>query len=1024
MGLVPARLFREGRGRWAALAVLVSVLTLLSIPLEAQQVVSGTVVNARTQRPIGNTQVRVEGTDLGGVTNSDGEFQIVGVPTGQITLVVVRIGFRPLIRVVASGTTGNTLSITESAVSLDEIVVTGTAGQQTARSIGNAVAQVQMTDLLELAPAPDISKMLSGQVAGVRFMSTGGEVGAGAISRIRGVSSMSLAATPLIYVDGVRVNNLDNELGAFAGTGFDGAQQPSRINDFNPEDIESIEIIKGPAAATLYGTEAANGVIQIITKKGRQGRPTVNMWVRQGASSMPDPENLFPEVYYRAADGSVQSFNVLREDRIRNGNVWFHTGHAQTYGASVDGGSEQMTYYMSMDWARDEGPVPYNWRNKLTGRANVGYRPNDAFDVNLSLGMVRSSAQSSSAQQPFTTAIIWSCPAPGCEEGSGAPNAIDGPFRGYIAYLPEVYEDEIEGFQHVDRTTVSVQANHRITPWLTHRVTVGGDFGNNRNSELYRATGNLGNALAQGSKTIVNSRVTFASADYQASATLRPTSNLTFTPSAGFQFFRKQQELTFAQGQTFPVSALETVSSGATRIAEEDFIENRTVGVFFQGQASWKDRLFLTGAVRGDDNSAFGENFKFVAYPKVQGSWVVTDEPFAQGSSLLSTLKLRAAWGRSGQQPDVFAALRTYEPTVGVDGASTLTPDNVGNLDLEPEVGEELEVGFDASLFDDRVALGFTHFRQRTTNAILRVPALPSLGFPGTRFENIGEVKNNGIELTFQGTVTRSDNFGLDLGFTFSTTKNQITSLGGQPPLVHNAAFGQMHVEGLPLASIFMKRVVSADIDDSGALPVAANVLCEGGTIIEGTNVSRGGGAPVPCAEAPAVYWGQPVPEWEGSASTTVTLFRHFELYGLVDFLGGRTLIDGSVAGSHRFFLHSRAAVARDDPILLGYESLGGEGIWQTGTINGGFAKLRTISATVRFPQSWAERLRASRMSLNLAAENLATLWVGESNTFGHDIIDPEVAQQTGGATEGLSAFNQEGWPMMRSFYATVRVTF
>ena len=215
--------------------------------------------------------------------------------------------------------------------------------------------------------------------------------------------------------------------------------------------------------------------------------------------------------------GQVSSFNVLKIDRDVYGNEWFQTGHAQSYGADVTGGTQLITYYVSADWDRDEGVVQYNWRNRMSGRANLTYTPSEKLELNFGLGAIRSKAQSASAQQALPTAIIWACPAPGCEAGDlAAPSRIDGPYRGYIAYLPEAYEDEIEGFQHVDRTTFTLEARHEPYDWFTQRSIVGGDFSGVRNSELYRATGNIGQFTPWGRKTIINLNTSYFSLDYQA----------------------------------------------------------------------------------------------------------------------------------------------------------------------------------------------------------------------------------------------------------------------------------------------------------------------------------------------------------------------------------------------------------------------------------------------------------------------------------------------------------------------------
>lgn len=1014
----------------------------LSSPAARQGSIAGTVVESGTQRPLAGAQVYIPGTDLGVLTDGDGAYTLTEVPVGEQTVRVELIGYGALERqvVVREGeATRVDFEIERQALALDEIVVTGTAGGQRTRAIGNVVGRVNAAEQQQIAPSSQVQEMLSAQVPGVRIMRTGGEVGTGGISRIRGASSISLTGQPLVYVDGVRVDGGDQTPGMGIGA-FRGGEQPSRINDLPPEDIESIEVIKGPAAATLYGTEASNGVINIITKKGSEGAPTVNLRLRQGAYWLPDPVNFFPPTYYRCSGasqevdvdprlrcepGEIVEVNILQIERDIHGYEWFRTGQAPAVSGDVSGGTETLRYHFSADWDREEGYVPYNWRSRLGGRANLGYTPTEQLSFDFNIGAVRSTSQSASTQQPLTTAILWACPAPGCEPGSGSGSALDGPMRGYIGYLPEIYEDEIEGFQNVDRTTAGLTINHIPTSWLTQRLTLGGDFTNIRDTQLWRATGSLGNTNPDGQKEIGHTRGLHMTLDYGADATWDASPELTLTTSAGAQFYRRVHDASFARGTTFPIDALETVSSGAVRTAGEESWENRSFGVYVQEQIGWRDRVFLTAALRGDDNSAFGENFTFVTYPKFSASWVLSEEPFLAGQRLLNTFRLRAAWGRAGQQPNVFDAVRTYQPVDGVEGQAAITPNNVGNPDLKPEVGDELELGFDASFLDGRVSAELTHFRQRTVDALVRVPTVPSLGFPGFQFRNIGETQNRGIELGLNAQVYRGEDASLDLGFTLASSKNKVVDLGGENAVVQNVSDGQYHVEGFPIAGIFAKRVVSADlVEQESGRNTTENRMCEGGELVPGTNFSRGGGAPVPCDDAPQVYWGQPLPEWEGSVSANLTLFRNLTIYGLVDFIRGRTWINGDIRSAHHSFLNTRAMVEGTDPIIVSYVDMGGDGRPQPGLMSGDFAKLRTVSAQYRLPDAWAQRLGASRLTFTAAADNLAILWMGAKENFGHRSIDPERASQTGGETDGLSATHQEGWPVGRRVTTTLRVTF
>lgn len=437
--------------------------------------------------------------------------------------------------------------------------------------------------------------------------------------------------------------------------------------------------------------------------------------------------------------------------------------------------------------------------------------------------------------------------------------------------------------------------------------------------------------------------------------------------------------------------------------------------------------------MRGDDNSAFGQNFDFVVYPKFSASWVVSEEPFMEGVNWINDLRLRGAWGKAGQQPDVFAALRTYQPAVGPAGSSTIRPENIGNPDLEPEVGVELELGFDASFLERRVDLQFTYYDQAKKDAIIQVPVKPSVGFPGTQFQNIGEISNRGVEIGLNARAFAGESWDLDLSFNLATNSNEIVSMGGLAPQILNGAnpttgwSGQYFVEGFPLGAIFLKKVVSAEITGTGAAARGSNVMCEGGPVIAGTpNLSRGGGGAVACANAPYLYRGSPIPTREASLSSTLTLFNRLSLFAQVDYQGGHSMINGSAAGGALFFKITKAIQERSDPILLGYEALGADGINQAGLIDASFAKLRRVSASYTVPETFASRIGAERLTLTLSGHNLLTLWQATESVFGYPIRDPEQRDTgaSGSDPGGLHAYVQEAWPPIRRLMFTARVTF
>lgn len=971
---------------------LTFLLTFAGGAVAQEAVIAGRVLVEGSLQPLSGAQVVVAGTTAGTITNAEGRFRIeVAAPAGtEVQLRTMMLGYRTATPMVAVGDTDIEITLSHAAIELDAVVVTGTPGQTQKRAIGNVIAQVDASNIVEKAPVQDVQELLSNRVAGVITMPGSGNVGTGSVTRVRGVSSLSLSNEPLIYVDGVRLNN-----DASGGPAIRQGRQVNRLNDINPNDIASIEVIKGPAAATLYGTEASNGVIQIITKKGRQGAPTLNVTMKQGVNWLMDPGGKIPTVYSTdPVTGELLSVN-LYEQEVAAGREPFQVGPIQEYGASLRGGTDQVRYFLSTDYEDSQGIVDYNWQDRISARGNMGLLLTDELEINANAGFVTGETRFAQAASGWGVwdQFVW-----------GSPARLDSRTRGFLRATPEAV-GEIESFMKIDRFTGGVQVDHRPWEWLAQRFTVGLDNGDETNSILFprHTTGAdyFFGGRSLGWRSVERRKSVYTTLDYSATATAEVFSGLSSATSAGLQYYTKRFENVEAIGQEFPAPPVKTVGGAAVTFAGEDIIENKTVGAYLQEQISWNNRLFLTAAVRGDDNSAFGANYDFVVYPKLSASWVVDEEPFWPGSHFLSALRLRGAWGLAGQQPDVFAAIRLYQPSTGRGDASVLTPQAIGNPELAPEVGEELELGFDAGLLDDRLGVNFTFYNQRTHDAIVQKQLSPSIGFPGFQFVNIGELHNWGTELEVNALVLQRENFGWDFGFNYGTNHNEVVDLGGLPPIV----FGrQQHREGFPIGAIFHERIVSADLGPDGE---PTNILC-----------ADGDGGTVACGDAPRVFWGTPTPTWQGAVHSTLTLFENLQVYGMVDFRGGHMIQYGDINASHTTFRNTRAINVGDDPILLAYDRTGLTDA--TGFMDAGFAKLREISATYTATPAWAGRIGASSASITMAGRNLATLWVAQEDIFGHPIPDPEV--RTPGSN--LSSYVQTVIPPFTSFITTVRLTF
>src|SRR5438067_6377727 len=344
--------------------------------------IAGVVVSRSSGAPIGDVQVTVTGTPERAFTDARGRFRFDDLAGTTVVLQVRRIGLRGVTDTVNVGDTNLRVALEQKVLELSQVVVTGTSSATEIGRVGNAVSRINAADLTQKAPIDGVQDLLNARAAGVVIQRATGAVGSGSRIRIRGASSFSLSNQPLMYVDGVRVD-ADPATGP-ANQAF-GSSSISRYNDFNPDDIESIEIVKGPAATTLYGTEASGGVMQIITKQGTPGPARWNLTLRQGANFLSNPEGRFPTNYQRDALGNIISVN-MRDLESQLGGSIFRTGHAADYQLSVSGGSSAVRYYAAGGTELQGGAEPNNDIRHTTGRANLTITPSDKVTLSARVG--------------------------------------------------------------------------------------------------------------------------------------------------------------------------------------------------------------------------------------------------------------------------------------------------------------------------------------------------------------------------------------------------------------------------------------------------------------------------------------------------------------------------------------------------------------------------------------------------------------------------------------------------------------
>ena len=993
--------------KWSVGALVVGMMAIVATPSTAHSIIppgtaiqarvlTGTVVDERA-RGVAGAVITVVGTTIRTSTDGAGRFRLENAPDGDVSLRVTAIGFSPLTRAVSAGATELQIALTPSAINLEELIVTGTAVAAQKREIGNSVATINATEFQDFAPARDLTNLLNGKAAGVSIIPGTGTVGGGPRITIRGQGSLSLSDQPLLYVDGVRVNN-DVASGP-KSQGYDSGII-SRLNDFGPDDIESIQVIRGPAAATLYGTEAASGVIQIITKRGNPGRTKYEFTVRGGVQYFQNAHERIEPNYYLDENGQL-TFQDLYADQEALGLPPFRTGNITSIGGSISGGNRPLAYMLSSTYDHDNGVDRRNELSRFTIRGNVDITPSEKFTANASLAFVRGRTD---LANDIGFGFLFNSML-------GFPLLKDGPTRGFLAFTPEVAE-LFESWQTVNRFTGSVQLQHRPSSWFSHRFIAGLDQTQEQNFDYLpndpRWLDFLPPQQASGAKNSASNAVTYITADYAATATAKLNSELTLATSIGGQIYQRQTQVIAAFGEQFPAPLVTDLSATAITFGSDNFVKNTTVGSYLQGQLSWKDRRYFTAAVRVDNNSAFGSEIQLVAYPKVSASWVVSDEPF-WGVDWVDAFRLRAAFGESGKQPEVFSAIRSYQAVTIGGGQPGVSPEFLGNPDLKPERGQELELGFEASLFKSRLGIDATWYNKKTKDAILQRVLAPSLGFPGNQFVNIGALQNRGFELGLRFSAINKESTHLDFGLNWARNDNKVLDLGEigtivVPSNMDTPSIVLRHQEGLPAGSWFGRKVISAELDANG---IAQNVLCDAGS-----ESGMPSGSGIACDQAPDVFLGRSDPRDIGSFMATLTLFKNLTLYGLVDFRldvyhgdNDRVIRCGIFATCKDFYEPRSATEAAE------FQS--GLNVTSYAVQPASFAKLREISAAWQVPTSWTRSIGATAATITLSGRNLHT-WSDWTS------LDPE----TFWLTNQFDKSNQTFTPQLAQFVTSIKLTF
>jgi TonB-dependent starch-binding outer membrane protein SusC len=1072
------------------LPVVAALLGLgLAGPVAAQETgrITGRIVNANTNRPLAGVQVFVPPTGIGNLTDQDGRYLLQNVPAGTVTLTAQLVGFRQgemAVTVTGGQTTTANLQLAETAIALEEIVVTGAGVATQRKKLGNTIASID-AEKAQSAAVTDVSQLLAAREPGVSVLPSGGYTGQGARIRIRGSSSLSQLNEPVIYIDGIRMDG--------SSTSFNTQGNASKLDDIPPESIERIEILKGAAAATLYGTEASNGVIQIFTKKGRAGAPRFTLQVDQTAIEMPlnriEPLADFARTQadidrIRERWGrNVALYEPFSEDLLP---TYFNTGYHQAYSLSVTGGGDRINYFVTGRFQGENGPSDFS--NLFEDRpglkksddkvkraqmsANVVVTPIDK--VRIGLNTMYSELKADSPENGNNIYGVWpnltqSHLRLACSEvGPNCPKVNLYGTGAFITANEAIYSvNEVESNHFVGSTNI----NYAPIESLRLDGTFGLDFINESRTWFRPFGWNVNEyttATVEGLRDIGEVRTRVVTADLKASWEGTFGADFSNRLLAGTQGFLSQRTSRGGTGVRFPGPGLEVAGAGADQSIGESWNRNTQVGGYLDNQIGFRDWAFATVGARWDANSAFGEAFNTAFYPKLNAS-VIPTQAFGWDSDLLSTLRVRAAIGRSGLQPSAFAKFTTYSPQPSSEGPG-IRPSNLGNDALKAEVATEIEFGAELGLWNDRASIDFTYWTTTVEDAIVARQFAVSGGFINTQLDNIGELQKNGIDIGVRGTLIQNQNVNLNIFANGAFLKQEIADMGGAPALKTGGSYSryrQYLVEGFAPGSFFAAKVADVAIplnlglnaDGTCREPTREEALAYFSQARDPSNDFKPlvvGNAPGTFGQADgslaghncgtgalATYLGKSTPDWQGTFGFTLGFLGNWEVTSLMEYKVG-DFVGHDLSGEFR---RTHAGIGRNTPNCVGLESTlrnpastaesrlasalrcakECEGLAPLDGLNSinnsNFMRWRELTLTYNIPTSLADRLGLASAQFSLGARNLA-LWVADEFTG----MDPE-AVTNGRCNGGLDCNFLDGtdlWqvPIPRRFTFSTRVSF
>ncbi|RMD90185.1 MAG: TonB-dependent receptor [Calditrichaeota bacterium] len=955
---------------------LILILTTLSF---AQSInIRGVVIAKDTGEPLPGANIAVKGTNLGTASDIEGRFNLRLSNTSKATLVVSFIGYKTVEIPVTSEDSEITVELEEDVLKVSEIVVTGLATSVKKRNLANSVGTLSAKELIP-APAQTLERALAGKLAGVTITQNTGAPGGGIYINLRGTSTIRGATEPLIVVDGLIISNEAIQSGIDIITEAPSQGNPSpqgqptnRIADLNPNDIENIEILKGPSAAAIYGSKASNGVIIITTKQGLPGKTSIDVTQQVGFNS------LLKKMGTRRFPGDLF---VDYEDEM-----YGEKGFITETTVSVRGGTNRTQFYVGGLFQDEDGIIKNTGYKKYSGKVNINHKINDRLRISAFTMFARTESDrgvtgnenAGGVTFGFTLAFL-----PSNIDLRPRPDGTYPPPPGFPLSNPFQTRDLLTNNEVVYRTIGSIKLDWTLLKTQAQSLDLilqtGADFFSMEHKvisppELFFEQirgAEAGRSIAGETRSIFSNLYLHLNYSYTT------PSNLSFRTSAGVQFENRNRNDVLVSSSGLLSTQVNVDQASSSRVEQERRIQ-RERGFFVQEEADLNEKVFLTLGLRGDASSANGNTDKFFLYPKASAAFRLSQFPFWQGlSSSVSELKLRVAYGETGNLPPPDAKFTSLEQTNIGGLLGVIRPTLVGSKDIKPERSKEIEVGFDATFWNERATLEFSYYRQSISDLIL-IADIPGSSGSRQKIDNLGKMRTRGVEIALGINPIRKRNLTWTSHINFFKYSSLITKL--DVPRFFVSGFG------LGLGQFLIQEgksphTIVAQVDEAGNFK----------------------------------EFGNETPDFQMSFNNSISFLGHFELNFLWDWRKGGEVINlgrllTDLGGTTEDLDTPKGQERLQKAVGLGF--LSGIPYIESGT----FLKLRELSLSYSLPRSLVAQISGGQLSyirVGFAGRNLIMI----TDYTGYD---PEVGQ-FGNIAVGRSV-DVIPYPSSRSFYFNIAV--